>query len=186
MEDVKAALLDAIYTKDKQKLIEHLEKNKPSIPHLHRRNIMDICTVFKFYDALYILIDYGFDVNSLNVLGLTVLTTVAAANDLEIVDILLKKGADPNIGKKLLPDRTATPLCQGVTNRNAKIVELLLKRGAKILVGNISYYKKEASGEILDLLNSRKEGVLPLRELTINAIYRLKVPHDHIPEILFD
>src|SRR3954454_24617471 len=58
--------------------------------------------------------------------GSTALLWAAHWNDLEIAELLLRAGADPNAAN----DLHTTPLFQACTNGNSALVELLLKTGA--------------------------------------------------------
>ena len=72
------------------------------------------------------------DVNLSNILGLTPLTHASKSGYKEIVELLLKAGADPN----KLDQLYITPLMNACANGHTDIVEILIKNGASINLSN--------------------------------------------------
>lgn len=74
------------------------------------------------------LLDAGIAVNSRNNQGWTVLMDAVACKRTELVDFLLKKGADPNAVAK---NKDMTPLKIAQKNGYEEIINLLVNAGAK-------------------------------------------------------
>jgi ankyrin repeat protein len=72
------------------------------------------------------LLEKGYEVNTLDELGTTPLSSAACRDDLEMVEFLLKKGAQSNVDTSC----PFPPLCCAAENGNAEMVKLLLSRGA--------------------------------------------------------
>lgn len=67
-----------------------------------------------------------------NSFGCTLLCCAAKVDNLELVDILLAMGADPNLMDDLkMPDVSFYPLSEAAENGNAIMIDMLLKAGAE-------------------------------------------------------
>lgn len=73
------------------------------------------------------LLDHGADIEAEDQFSASPLVTRAAEGDLEIVDLLIKRGADP-----IRAGSRHTPLCAAAANHRADVVALLLERGATL------------------------------------------------------
>lgn len=81
------------------------------------------------------------------------LYSAVSGNHIEVVTILLKSGADPNI----LEGEGVTPLVEAVRIENVEIVKLLLKHGAKVNMNGLYYKpldiaKQKGNRKIIELL----------------------------------
>lgn len=81
-------------------------------------------------EIVEILLQAGIDPNSLNIYKTPFLTYFAEKGDLDAVNLFLKYNADPNL--KPLEDSIETPLFSASIREHIKIVEALLKAGAKV------------------------------------------------------
>lgn len=79
-------------------------------------------------DFLKFLVDNGFNLNMQDETGETLLLQSLIANKTEIVEEVIKLGADVNVGSR---EGNITPLMLAVLKEDKKMVELLLKHGAK-------------------------------------------------------
>ena len=73
------------------------------------------------------LLDHGADIEAEDQFSASPLVTRAAEGDLEIVDLLIKRGADP-----IRAGSRHTPLCAAAANHRVDVVALLLERGATL------------------------------------------------------
>lgn len=80
------------------------------------------------HDFLKFLVDNGFNLNMQDETGETLLLQSLIANKTEIVEEVIKLGADVNVGAR---EGNITPLMLAVLKEDKKMVELLLKHGAK-------------------------------------------------------
>ncbi|KAJ8670631.1 hypothetical protein QAD02_001890 [Eretmocerus hayati] len=82
------------------------------------------------YDTISNKIAEGWNVNSLDDVGLTLLLRCISTNRMDIVTLLLQNGADPNLGKDA--DDTGRPLKMAVRQCNYECVESLIAHGATV------------------------------------------------------
>src|SRR5215203_1586624 len=80
------------------------------------------------------LLEKAEDMNECNNSGETVLALAARSNEIDLVLMLLAKGADVNQGKCSL--RGTTPLMYAAQKGNMSIVQLLLEKGADVKLPN--------------------------------------------------
>jgi ankyrin repeat protein len=85
---------------------------------------------------------YGAELDIISAFDETPLVTTIKANDLEIIKVLLKEGANPNFGDCLYP---------AVPKGRAYIVEYLLKARAN---PNLFFQKEHLKSDVLFSLNS--------------------------------
>ena len=74
------------------------------------------------------LCEAGVDIDRQDRLGRTALFQASAAGNVEVVEILLSHGADPNIWS----ENGLSPIYQAIMNRHKGVVELLLSRNPMI------------------------------------------------------
>ena len=78
-------------------------------------------------DAVRRLLDLGLPVDALDSQGCTALLRAAGGGHRAVVDLLLARGADP----QLAAHSGATPLSAAVSMRHAEIVDRLIAAGAR-------------------------------------------------------
>lgn len=141
------------------------------------------CIILQKKDLIDLLISYGADINRANSIGAPPLSVVVGLQDMDLLIFLLKRGANPS------PPVGHPPLLQAIFHRDEKMVRCLLKRGADVNMltsENKPIHTVPATPIIKELIEKRRKGVLSLKDLVINIIYRLQIPHDHLPETFFE
>lgn len=187
--DEEKSLLEALEEGDKDRLIEVLEENK----NLDLDNIgnypmssLTMSILFDKEDLIDILVKYGANVNHTDNSRSTPLC-YCTYSSINAARVLLRNGADLNQKNHKYED---LPAHSAFHRGDIKMVEYLLRRGTKINIPDRMGVCLRSWGAIdafaKGIIDERRTGVLTLKDLTINVIYRLRVPHDHVPEILFD
>lgn len=142
--------------------------------------------------ALKAALEKGADVNATNEMGITALWIAAGKKNLEVIDLLLKAGADPSVRDGIWYQ---TPLSQAVGGGNLEMAKKLLAAGAKdvdaALLGavpraNMAMMRvvldtKKVSQDALDAaLYAAASGATEVRELLTKAGAK---PLPKIPEV---
>ncbi|RDW90052.1 uncharacterized protein DSM5745_01827 [Aspergillus mulundensis] len=124
-----------------------------------QQTALHVAALRGFDDIVGILIDSGCSVNAQDAQGLTALAC-AALGHLDIVQLLLSRGADPNI----VSENMETSLCMASLSGNIDIVRCLLDHGATISPSHpdglkpllqLAYTAKEGYDDIVELLLTR-------------------------------
>ncbi len=103
-------------------------------------------------------LDYGIDINRQNESGMSILHIAIICGNKDITNLLLEKGADPNLGDKNLD----TPLHWAIYTNNHKITNILLDNRANPFLENkqfITAYKTAMISNnptLINLLRSYK------------------------------
>ncbi len=107
-----------------------------------------IATVEKHDETVRILLDAGADPNAQNDVGRTSLMFASNYGDVAIADMLLDKGANPNV---VLRDETGwTALMAAAAKGHSRVVQLLLERGADKSVHDKNGQTAVALAEVSD------------------------------------
>lgn len=124
-------------------------------------------------DRMQFLIKNGADVNAKLKNGYTILFEAVFRNLPDVVEVLLKNGADPNLGKEY-----GKPLDQALIHNYRKIIELLVKYGAKT--------KDKKLFQVLEPANLRKLSFEPLVKSLKNPFGKVLIINDvdDLPEII--
>ncbi|MGB5636609.1 MAG: ankyrin repeat domain-containing protein [Waterburya sp.] len=120
---------------------------------------------------IHLLLEYHADINCIGHMNKTPLTWAVIHNEIDLVELFLRNGADPNIPDKEI----GTPILRATLDNHLKIVELLLRYGTKYyletektfgirLLFTAAYYGHE---EIINFLIEQTKNA-PQNELKIN------------------
>lgn len=153
--------------------------------------LMEACAYGQFEVAEFLLVK-GANINYQNPYnGFTPLLTVTRRFRCvyPLIELLLKWGADPNICSAT----RYTPLmyaCYKVSR--LETLKLLVRSGADIRAQNATgdtplKIAKTTSEEFTNYIERvLKNPIFPLRSLCIQIVYRLRLPHSHLPRAFFE
>ena len=106
-----------------------------------------------------LLIDYGADIDILDIDGNNLLGTIIKSEDYHLMEILFEKA--PNINVNHRNFNGITSLMQAVSNRDIDIIKLLIKKGA-----NLNYYDNQGNNA---LMNAVLQNDIHIFKLLIDA-----------------
>lgn len=137
---------------------------------------------------LKILLENETDVERPDRFGYTLLWVACIYRRIEVVRYLITRGA---LTDTLNPHHL-TPLIFSVVNLDPPpLIKVLIEGGGNVYQKNklgwsaeLFMSKREEYKDILESVKSSR--VLPLQVLCRNAVYTQRIPHDHIPQSLFD
>ena len=132
--DIFEYLLPLTTDEDQKKLA--YEKLPEGLSYREKQNNVIYQALFKCarYNDIQVmekLIDHGVDINQFNERGENTLHIASSSGHLEIVDLLLKAGANPDIGTEV---GYSSPLEVAVRDNHPKIVTRLIEAGANLAV----------------------------------------------------
>jgi outer membrane protein assembly factor BamB len=111
------------------------------------------------------LIDKGANVNAKNEIGVTALWIAAGKRNLEVVELLIRAGADVNARDLIWYE---TPLSQAVGDGQAEIAAALVRAGAKDI--DAAVIRAASSGK-LETLRAVLDNARPLQEALDGALF---------------
>lgn len=123
-------------------VVEEMLKVDPSLVNAeneHGLTLLGISAHYGNYDVVKVLFSYGVDINAISHSKLSFIprntalhAAIAGKKSIEIIKLLLEKGADCNI----LDSEGHTPLHTTAFEGNTEIAKLLLNHGARIIEGH--------------------------------------------------
>ena len=125
---------------------------------------------------VYTLIQSGYDVNKANNKGETPLYIACETNQLEIVKLLLDKGADVNLKPRL---KMKTPLFLACENENLEMVNLLLEKDADVKLLNDDLRSDEK--DISPLFKACETGNIYIAKRLLDEDADLKIKVSYYP-----
>lgn len=134
------------------------------------------------------LVEADAKVNVVDESGSTALYSACVMEDEELVNYLLEKGADPNIGQDHEGDTALMHLPP------LPIAKVLVEAGANIYAENRdgeTVLSREARSVDREdtyeyLKKIAEDRIVSLRSLCMNSIYAKCIPHNHVPQAFFD
>ncbi len=130
----KAEIADVmrIYEEGLRKLIEAGADVKAFDSESGQTTLMLAALGYKTIGTIKILLDGGVPVNAEDKYGNTALMNAISNNRLEIVDLLLKSGADPNLLTYYAPGRCQTALMRAMSENDLNIIYALIANKADV------------------------------------------------------
>jgi hypothetical protein len=123
------AFIDAA-VRDPDKARDMLKKTPTllSAPWIHEETPLHFLAIENYLGGVRLLVQLGMDVNAVNEFGNTALTEVVTLGNVQMVEELLRLGANPNVTSEI----GTNPLHAAMENDRWEIARILIQAGARI------------------------------------------------------